>query len=69
RGLKAGYTKKSGKYVWVQTPKKDKASQKAYAAYKASPSTYKVFHYDAKKAAEAKAQAKKRAEKRRDTER
>ncbi|WEH30587.1 RHS repeat-associated core domain-containing protein [Streptomyces sp. AM 3-1-1] len=64
RGMTAGYTKKNGKWVWNQTPKKDKASQKKYAAYKASPSTYKVFHYDAKKAAAAKAQAKKRAEKR-----
>ncbi|MFJ5092164.1 RHS repeat domain-containing protein [Streptomyces sp. NPDC088674] len=64
RGMTAGYTKKNGKWVWNQTPMKDKASQKKYAAYKASPSTYKVFHYDAKKAAAAKAQAKKRAEKR-----
>ncbi|MFJ5876063.1 RHS repeat-associated core domain-containing protein [Streptomyces sp. NPDC093088] len=66
RGMTTGYyTKKSGKYVWNQSPRKDSDSQRRYKAYKANPSNYKVYHYDAKKAeadkARAKAQAAKRA--------
>ncbi|MFE1989531.1 RHS repeat-associated core domain-containing protein [Streptomyces mirabilis] len=61
RGMTGGYTKKNGKWVWKQTPLKDKASQKKYADYRANPSTYKVYHYDAKAAARAKAQAVARA--------
>ncbi|MGI5440440.1 RHS repeat-associated core domain-containing protein [Streptomyces shenzhenensis] len=61
RGMTAGYTKKNGKWVWQQTPLKDTASRQKYAAYRASPSTYKVYHYDAKAAAQAKAQAIARA--------
>lgn len=58
RGMTAGYTYKGGgKWVWKQAPKKDKASQAKYAAYRAHPSTYQVYHYNAKKAAAAKAQA------------
>ncbi len=45
--MTGGYTKKNGKWVWKQTPLKDKASQKKYADYRANPSTYKVYHYDA----------------------
>ncbi|MFI5757393.1 hypothetical protein [Streptomyces sp. NPDC051569] len=61
RGMNAGYVLKNGKYVWVQTPKKDKASQKKYAAYQANPSNYKVYHYNAKVAAASKAAAEARA--------
>ncbi|GAA3900773.1 RHS repeat-associated core domain-containing protein [Streptomyces lannensis] len=66
RGMTAGYTKKNGKWVWKQTPKKDKESQKRYRAYRANPSTYKVYHYNAKAvaAAKAQAQAKKAADER-----
>ncbi|WP_343242562.1 RHS repeat-associated core domain-containing protein [Streptomyces sp. SID8111] len=42
RGMTAGYTKKNSKWVWKQTPKKDKESQKRYWRYKADPSKYKV---------------------------
>ncbi|WP_431033703.1 RHS repeat domain-containing protein [Streptomyces sp. P6-2-1] len=66
RGMTAGYTQKNGKWVWNQTPKKDKESRQKYAAYKASPSTYKVFHYNKKKADAAAASAKKRADKRKE---
>ncbi|MEV7087929.1 RHS repeat-associated core domain-containing protein [Streptomyces sp. NPDC093085] len=62
RGMNAGYTLgKNGKWTWKQTPKKDKASQKKYAAYKANPSTYKVYHYNPNTAAKAKAEAAARA--------
>ncbi|MFE0776935.1 RHS repeat domain-containing protein [Streptomyces sp. NPDC058861] len=55
RGMTTGhYTKKSGTYIWNQAPRKDPESQRRYKAYKANPSTYKVFRYDAKKAAQAK---------------
>ncbi|WP_438306898.1 RHS repeat-associated core domain-containing protein (plasmid) [Streptomyces sp. HUAS TT11] len=58
RGMTAGYTKKNGKWVWKQTPKKDKESQKRYRAYRANPSTYKVFyHYNAKAVADVKRKA------------
>ncbi|MEE1797564.1 RHS repeat protein [Streptomyces sp. JV176] len=74
RGMTAGYTLgKNGKWTWKQTPKKDKASKKKYAAYKANPSTYKVPYYNpnttkakaksnTKTNAAAQAQAKKRAD-------
>lgn len=41
RGMTAGYTKNNGKWAWKQTPKKDSASQKKYAAYQADPARYK----------------------------
>ncbi|MFF2852017.1 RHS repeat domain-containing protein [Streptomyces sp. NPDC058001] len=62
RGMTAGYTKKNGKWVWQQTPLKDKSSKKKYTAYRANPSSYKVYHYDAKKAAQAQANAKAQAD-------
>ncbi|WP_432122868.1 RHS repeat domain-containing protein [Streptomyces sp. S1] len=62
RGMTTGYyTKKSGTYVWNQAPRKDPESQAKYKAYKADSANYKVYHYDAKKVAAAKAQAAKRA--------
>jgi hypothetical protein len=64
RGMKAGYTKKNGKWVWKQTPLKDKSSKKKYSAYRANPSTYKVYHYNAKAVAKAKAEAEAQAAKR-----
>ncbi|MFJ1917416.1 RHS repeat domain-containing protein [Streptomyces sp. NPDC088147] len=61
RGMTAGYTLgKNGKWVWKQTPKKDKTSQKKYAAYKANPSTYKVSYYNPSTSG-AKSNAKARA--------
>ncbi|MEW2309113.1 RHS repeat-associated core domain-containing protein [Streptomyces sp. NPDC006864] len=42
RGMTAGYTKKSSKWVWKQTPKKDAESQRRYSSYRASPTTYMV---------------------------
>ncbi|CAL9627360.1 hypothetical protein SUDANB70_06031 [Streptomyces sp. enrichment culture] len=73
RGMTAGYTKKGSKWVWKQTPKKDKASQKKYKAYRANPAHYliddnRARKRDAKAAAHrdqinaVKAQAKKRAD-------
>jgi hypothetical protein len=59
--MTAGYTYKSGKWIWNQTPKKDLQSQARYKAYRANPAHYKVYHYDAKKVATAKAQAAQRA--------
>ncbi len=44
RGMTAGYTKKSGKWVWKQTPKKDVDSVRYYGNYRASPSTFMVPH-------------------------
>ncbi|WP_145768065.1 RHS repeat-associated core domain-containing protein [Streptomyces brevispora] len=55
RGMNAGYTYKSGKWVWHQTPKS--WFDPRYQAYRANPSGYKVFHYNAQKAAQARAQA------------
>lgn len=55
RGMNAGYTYKSGKWVWHQTPKS--WFDPRYQAYRANPSTYKVFHYNAQKATKEKAQA------------
>jgi hypothetical protein len=64
--MTAGWTKKNSKWVWKQTPKKDKASQKKYAAYRANPTTYKVYYsnyYKAKAAAQLKqAQARAKAQ-------
>ncbi len=57
RGMSVGYTLKNGHWVWHQTPLKDKESRKRYAAYRANPSTYKVYHYNALEVARAKAQA------------
>ncbi|WP_326693740.1 RHS repeat domain-containing protein [Streptomyces sp. NBC_01766] len=48
RGMNAGYTYKNGKWVWNQTPKKDKASQKKYAAYRANPAHYMIDDGNAK---------------------
>ncbi|MFE2500551.1 RHS repeat domain-containing protein [Streptomyces rubiginosohelvolus] len=60
RGMTAGYTKKSGKWVWKQTPKKDAASQRKYNNYRANPAHYMIDDsYARKYAAAAKAQAKK----------
>ncbi|PCG81896.1 hypothetical protein CIB93_33005 [Streptomyces sp. WZ.A104] len=42
RGMTAGYTKKSGKWVWEQAPKEDAESQRRYSSYRASPTTYMV---------------------------
>jgi RHS repeat-associated protein len=69
RGMSVGHTLKNGHWVWHQTPLKDKESRKKYAAYRASPSTYKVYHYNAKAAAHAKAQALARAKAKADGER
>ncbi|MFJ5093453.1 RHS repeat-associated core domain-containing protein [Streptomyces sp. NPDC088557] len=65
RGMSVGYTYKGGNWVWHQTPRKDSESRKRYKSYRADTANYKVFHYDAKKAAAAKAQAAKRAAERR----
>ncbi|RPK93593.1 tRNA nuclease WapA precursor [Streptomyces sp. ADI98-10] len=63
RGMTAGYTKKSGKWVWKQTPKKDTVSQRRYSNYRANPAHYMIDDSHARKyAAAAKAQAKKAAE-------
>ncbi|WP_436846522.1 RHS repeat domain-containing protein [Streptomyces massasporeus] len=63
RGMTAGWTKKNGKWVWKQTPKKDTASRKKYAAYRANPTTYKVYYYNAKAAARMEqAQARSKAQ-------
>ncbi|WP_329050971.1 hypothetical protein OG873_16260 [Streptomyces violaceus] len=63
RGMTASWTKKNGKWVWKQTPKKDTASRKKYAAYRANPTTYKVYYYNAKAAAQMKqAQARAKAQ-------
>ncbi|WP_353940128.1 RHS repeat-associated core domain-containing protein [Streptomyces sp. HUAS MG91] len=42
RGMNAGYVYKNGKWVWKQTPKKDKTSRKKYAAYRANPAHYMI---------------------------
>ncbi|MFJ1714811.1 MULTISPECIES: hypothetical protein [unclassified Streptomyces] len=66
RGMNAGYTLKGSKWVWHQTPMKDKESQKRYAAYRANPSGYLINDSYAeqrkKEAAKYRAQAKARAE-------
>ncbi|MFF5714837.1 RHS repeat domain-containing protein [Streptomyces sp. NPDC012756] len=54
RGMTTGYyTQKSGQYVWNQSPRKDRESQRRYRSYRSNPSTYKVY---------SKAQAKKDAD-------
>ncbi|WP_098010268.1 RHS repeat domain-containing protein [Streptomyces sp. sk226] len=59
RGMTAGYTKKSGKWVWKQAPKKDSASQKKYKNYQANPAHYMIDDKHARKyAANVEAQAK-----------
>ncbi|MGW8363767.1 RHS repeat domain-containing protein [Streptomyces wedmorensis] len=69
RGLTTGYyTQKNGQYIWHQSPKKDPESQRRYKSYRADPANYKVYHYNAKAVAAAKAQAAKRAADRRATE-
>jgi hypothetical protein len=67
--MSVGYTLKNGHWVWHQTPLKDKESRKRYAAYRANPSTYKVYHYNPKAAARAKPQALARAKAKADGER
>ncbi|MEU8698699.1 RHS repeat-associated core domain-containing protein [Streptomyces sp. NPDC048680] len=62
RGMNAGYTYKSGKWVWHQTPKSWFSPR--YQAYRATPSTYKVYHYNARKVAQAETQALARAKER-----
>ncbi len=42
RGMTAGYTKKSGKWVWKQTPKKDSNSVRLYSQYRADPTRYRI---------------------------
>ncbi|MER7729218.1 hypothetical protein [Streptomyces sp. NPDC096323] len=42
RGMNAGYTYKSGKWAWHESPKKDIDSRRHYAAYRADPSRYMV---------------------------
>ncbi|MFS0692852.1 RHS repeat-associated core domain-containing protein [Streptomyces nitrosporeus] len=60
RGMTASYTKKSGKWVWKQTPKKDPVSRKRYTAYRANPAHYMIDDKHARTyAANVKAQAKK----------
>lgn len=76
RGMTAGYTKKSGKWVWKQAPKKDAESQRRYRAYRANPSHYMIDDKHAKaraaSAAKLRAQAAEKAKiaeaKRRKTE-
>ncbi|MFD7427774.1 RHS repeat-associated core domain-containing protein [Streptomyces sp. NPDC059818] len=51
RGMNAGYTYKSGKWVWHQTPKS--WFDPRYQAYRANPSSYKVHHYNAAEATSA----------------
>ncbi|MEU3228360.1 RHS repeat-associated core domain-containing protein [Streptomyces sp. NPDC006976] len=61
RGGNSGYTYKSGKWVWHFTPKS--WFDPRYQAYRANPSSYKVYHYNAQKVARAamKAQTDARA--------
>lgn len=61
RGMSAGYTYKSGTWIWHQNPRKDYDSQQRYRAYRANPAHYKVYHYNAKAVAQAKAKAAQRA--------
>uniref|UniRef100_UPI00131A20FA hypothetical protein n=1 Tax=unclassified Streptomyces TaxID=2593676 RepID=UPI00131A20FA len=67
RGGNSGYTYKSGKWVWHFTPKS--WFDPRYQAYRANPSTYKVFHYNAKAAAAARAKAEAAARARAQAER
>ncbi|MGW8993901.1 RHS repeat domain-containing protein [Streptomyces zhihengii] len=45
RGMTAGYTKKSGKWLWSHEPKKDYSSRQRYYKYRANPSYYKVHQW------------------------
>ncbi|WP_240799116.1 RHS repeat-associated core domain-containing protein [Streptomyces sp. A0958] len=67
RGGNSGYTYKSGKWVWHFTPKS--WFDPRYQAYRANPSSYKVFHYNAKAAADARAKAEAAARARVEAER
>ncbi|MFF0290204.1 RHS repeat domain-containing protein [Streptomyces sp. NPDC005262] len=73
RGMSAGYTYKNGKWVWKQTPKKDKSSRQKYAAYQANPAHYMIddghAQARAKQQAAARAQAIKAAKAKADAER
>ncbi|MGW9373793.1 RHS repeat domain-containing protein [Streptomyces xanthophaeus] len=62
RGMQAGYTYKSGTWVWHQTPRKDPESQRRYAAYRNNPAEYRVYHYNAQEVAATKARAEKNAQ-------
>ncbi|MGA6172908.1 RHS repeat domain-containing protein [Streptomyces sp. NPDC012600] len=63
RGMTAGYTKKSGKWAWNQTPKKDRDSRTRYRNYQANPAHYMIDDKHARKyAADVKAQRKKAEE-------
>ncbi|GGW69892.1 RHS repeat-associated core domain-containing protein [Streptomyces xantholiticus] len=42
RGMTAGYTKKSGKWAWEETPKKDAESLRRYGAYREDPAHYMI---------------------------
>ncbi|MEU9858922.1 RHS repeat-associated core domain-containing protein [Streptomyces sp. NPDC047974] len=65
RGMTTGYyTQKNGQYVWNQKPRTDPESQRKYRQYRADPANYKVFHYNAKKNAQAKKDADDRKAKR-----
>ncbi|MFI1592141.1 RHS repeat domain-containing protein [Streptomyces halstedii] len=60
RGMTAGYTKKNGKWVWKQTPKKDPVSRQRYTAYRSNPAHYMIDDNHARtRTAELKAQSKK----------
>ncbi|MFF7205328.1 RHS repeat domain-containing protein [Streptomyces sp. NPDC008141] len=77
RGMTAGYTLKNGKWVWHQSPKKDRLSQQRYRAYRANTSHYLIDDAHARARADyvaklraqaARDRAKKEAERRkRDT--
>ncbi|WP_206432546.1 hypothetical protein, partial [Streptomyces sp. ADI92-24] len=67
RGMNAGYTYKSGKWVWHQTPKSWFSPR--YQAYVANPSSYKVYHYNARAVAAARAKAQAAAQARAEAER
>ncbi|MFF0425913.1 RHS repeat domain-containing protein [Streptomyces sp. NPDC004520] len=59
RGMTTGYyTQKSGQYIWNQSPRKDRESQRRYKSYRSNPAHYAV--YDAK--AERKKQEEAAAE-------
>jgi RHS repeat-associated protein len=70
RGMNAGWHYRNGRWVWGQSPKKDKSSRKKYAHYRANPAHYMIddkyakarAKQIAKEVAAIKAQAKKRQE-------
>ncbi|MFG3304888.1 RHS repeat-associated core domain-containing protein [Streptomyces wuyuanensis] len=61
RGMRVGYTQRSGRYVWGYHPMKDPASQHRYRAYQANVKAYEATRAKAQAAARAKAQAIARA--------